>query len=110
MSSPVDQVKQKVNAMLDKYPVIDEPIKKLAAQTGVDKAFIALGALLIPVLIVFTIGAGEFVMYSNYVMTLRLLFFSPSFRFIVTLLDSFTLPINQSKQLKVRIRTMIHNG
>ena len=68
MASPVDQVKQKVNEMLAKYPVVDEPLNKLSAKIGVEKAFIAIGALIIPLLIVFTIGTGEFIMYVFFIL------------------------------------------
>jgi len=54
-------VKEKVNAVLDKYAVINDPLKKVAAKTGVDKAFIAIAiAVGVPFVLYFFLTASTF--------------------------------------------------
>lgn len=57
----MDVVKEKVNSILVKYPAIDEPLKKVADKAGVDKAFVAIGAVAIPALFILMFGVGEFI-------------------------------------------------
>jgi len=54
-------VQEKVNSLLAKYPVVDDPLKKLSAKIGVDKSFVAIAAALLPLLFIFMLGTGEFV-------------------------------------------------
>lgn len=56
----VEVVKEKVNGILAQYPQIDEPLKKVSEKVGVEKAFIAIGALLLPVILLFSMGSGTF--------------------------------------------------
>lgn len=59
----LDTVKTKVNEVLEKYPVVDEPLQKLSLKAGgVDKAFLALGIILIPIFAIFAMGTGDFLM------------------------------------------------
>jgi hypothetical protein len=51
-----------VNEFLDKYPVINDPLIKLSEKAKVDKAFIAIALVLLPLVIMFFLGYGEFVM------------------------------------------------
>lgn len=61
-ANAVDVVKEKVQALLAKHPKIDEPITKLSEKVGVDKAFVALGIALVPIIIILSMGIGHFVM------------------------------------------------
>jgi len=52
-------VKEKVNGILVKYPVIDEPLKTAASKIGVDKAFVAIGiCVLVPLILSFFLSFG----------------------------------------------------
>jgi len=57
----VEVVKDKVHGLLAKHPKIDEPITKIAKKAGIDKAFVALGVALVPVIILLSMGIGHFV-------------------------------------------------
>lgn len=59
----LDTVKEKVNGVLSKYPVIDEPLSKVADNLKIDKAFIVIAiAVTVPVLIYSLYTGGTFVM------------------------------------------------
>jgi len=57
----VDTVKAKVNEFLEKYPIINEPLVKLADKLKFDKAFIAIGVAVLPLFIAFFLGWGNFI-------------------------------------------------
>lgn len=58
----LDTVKEKVNGVLSKYPVIDEPLSKVADNLKIDKAFIVIAiAVTVPVLIYSLYTGGTFV-------------------------------------------------
>lgn len=60
----IDTVKEKVNGVLSKYPVIDEPLSKVADNLKIDKAFIVIAiAVTVPVLIYSLYTGGTFVMW-----------------------------------------------
>lgn len=62
-ANALDKVKEKVNGVLAKYPVIDEPLGKIAGNLKVDKAFIVIGiALAVPVLIYSVMSGGSLIM------------------------------------------------
>jgi hypothetical protein len=63
MAEHIETVKTKVNELLAKYPIVDEPLRKLSAKAGgVDKAFLAIGSLCVPLVIIFAMGTGNFLM------------------------------------------------
>jgi len=59
-SNVIDVVKNKINSILSKYPQFDEPLSRLAGSIGVDKPILALGIVLVPLLIIFVVGVGHF--------------------------------------------------
>jgi hypothetical protein len=62
-NNALDKVKEKVNSVLSKYPVIDEPLTKVAGNLKIDKAFIVIGiALAVPMLIYSVYTGGSLVM------------------------------------------------
>lgn len=62
-NNALETVKEKVNGVLAKYPVIDEPLSKVAGNLKIDKAFIVLGiAVAIPILIYSLMNGGTLVM------------------------------------------------
>lgn len=65
-SNAVDVVKEKVNGILSKYPAIDEPLGKLAAKAKIDKAFVAIGIAVVVLLLLFTLGSGDLLMYEQF--------------------------------------------
>ncbi len=58
----LEVVKDKVKGVLAKYPVIDEPLTKLAEKAKVDKVFIAFGIALVPILLFCYLGSAHFIM------------------------------------------------
>ena len=58
----IEVVKGKVNEFLTSYPVINDPLTKFSAKIKVEKAYLAIGIALIPILILFMIGSGAFIM------------------------------------------------
>jgi hypothetical protein len=61
-SNAAEMVKEKVNAVLDKYPVINDPLKQVSLKVGVDKAFIAIAiVVLVPMVLYFFLSAGTLV-------------------------------------------------
>jgi hypothetical protein len=62
-SNMVEVVKEKVNGILAKYPVIDQPLVKMASKVGVDKAFVAIGiCVLVPLSLSFFLSFGTLFM------------------------------------------------
>ena len=53
-------IKGKIDEILAKFPVVDEPLKKLSAKVKVEKAYLTLGLLLIPLLSILLLGSGYF--------------------------------------------------
>lgn len=56
----LDQVKEKVNGFLSQYPQIDKPITDLSQKVGFEKAFVAIGIVLVPILLFFALSSGDF--------------------------------------------------
>ena len=61
-TNALDVVKDKVNGILAKYPVIDEPLKKLSEKVKVDKVYITFAIAAVPILLILALGTGHFVM------------------------------------------------
>ena len=57
-SNAIDKVKEKVNSVLAKYPVIDEPLSKVAGNLKIDKAFIVIGIVIAVPLIIYSVYTG----------------------------------------------------
>ncbi len=53
-------VTTKVDEVLGKFPQIDAPISTLAKKVNVDKAYVALGLLVVPFLLLLAMGSGDF--------------------------------------------------
>jgi hypothetical protein len=53
--------KEKIHEGLKKFPQVDEKVEMLAAKVKVDKAFVALGLMLIPFIVLLSISSGNFV-------------------------------------------------
>ena len=53
-------VTKKVDEVLAKYPQIDSPVSTLADKVKVPKAYVALGLLLVPFLLLLSFGSGDF--------------------------------------------------
>lgn len=58
----MDVVKTKVNELLASFPLADEQAKKLSEKIGVEKAFVALGVIAIPFIIMLSMGSGNFLL------------------------------------------------
>lgn len=54
-------VKAKVNEFLARYPAIDGPVSQLSQKVGVEKPFIAIGIVLVPFVLLLSLGSGDFV-------------------------------------------------
>jgi receptor expression-enhancing protein 5/6 len=50
-----------VNGFLGKFPQVDQPLSQLSEKIKVDKAFIAVGIALVPILLSVVLGFGHFV-------------------------------------------------
>ena len=62
-SNVIEVVKEKVNGVLAKYPVIDEPLTKLATNLKTEKAFIVIGIVLaVPILLFSFLSGGSLLM------------------------------------------------
>ena len=61
-NNALDVVEEQINSYLSQYPVIDEPLTKLAGQVKVKKAILAGGIILIPILILLALGTANFIM------------------------------------------------
>ena len=62
-SNAIEIVKEKVNGVLAKYPVIDEPLTKVATNLKVEKAFLVIGAIIaVPVLLFSLLSGGTLIM------------------------------------------------
>lgn len=62
-SNAIETVKEKVNGVLGKYPVIDEPLTKVANNLKIDKAFIVIGiAVSVPILLYSLLSGGTLIM------------------------------------------------
>jgi hypothetical protein len=44
------------------YPAVDRPLTSISQKVGVEKAYIALTFAVIPLLIIFVMGSGHFIM------------------------------------------------
>lgn len=49
-------------AFVGQYPTIDKPLTSVSQKTGVGKAYVAVTFAVIPLLIVFLMGSGNFIM------------------------------------------------
>lgn len=59
----LEVVKEKINGVLVKYPVVDEPLTKLSEKVKVDKAFIVLAIATVPLLLCLALGNAHVLMY-----------------------------------------------
>jgi hypothetical protein len=65
MAATIDMIKEKINGVLAKYPVIDEPLAKVATNLKTEKAYIVIGILLaVPVIIFSLVSGGSLLMYD----------------------------------------------
>ena len=55
----LEAMKDKIDSFLVLYPVIDEPLKKVAASIKVEKAYIFTAACALPVLLMYFVGIGH---------------------------------------------------
>ena len=70
--SVLDKVKEKIDAFLVKYPKVDDALKEVSAKLGVEKLYIALGIVALPfVLILFSLGSGDFFVYVFLMLTIN---------------------------------------
>lgn len=58
----LEVVKEKINGVLVKYPVVDEPLTKLSEKVKVDKAFIVLAIAAVPLLLCLALGNAHVLM------------------------------------------------
>ncbi len=58
----LEVVKEKINGVLAKYPVIDEPLTKLSEKVKVEKPFIALAIAAVPLLLCLAFGNAHVLM------------------------------------------------
>lgn len=56
----VEVIKEKIDSVLLKYPVIDEPLTQLSEKCKVEKAYLAAGIGAAPLLILLFFGVGHF--------------------------------------------------
>ncbi len=56
----VENVKVKVNELLEKVPAVDEQVAKLAKKFNTEKAYIVLGAAAVLLLLLLSLGSGDF--------------------------------------------------
>mmetsp|Transcript_14523 Transcript_14523/g.19910 ORF Transcript_14523/g.19910 Transcript_14523/m.19910 type:complete len:172 (+) Transcript_14523:52-567(+) len=58
----VEFIKDKINSVIEKYPAVDDQLKNATKMLGgkVDKAFVAIGSLVIPLFVIFIFGVGHF--------------------------------------------------
>jgi hypothetical protein len=67
MAATIDMIKEKINGVLAKYPVIDEPLAKVATNLKTEKAYIVIGILLaVPVIIFSLVSGGSLLMYDDF--------------------------------------------
>lgn len=59
-SNAIDVIKEKIDSVLAKYPVVNDPLTELSSKVKVEKAFLAVGIAAVPILILLFCGAGGF--------------------------------------------------
>ncbi|RYY87457.1 hypothetical protein EON63_03960 [archaeon] len=58
----VENVKGKINEFLARYPQIDGPITQVSDKVKVEKAFVVMGLLAVPLVLLMLWGNGDFAM------------------------------------------------
>ena len=53
---------EKIVTFVAQYPAVDRPLTSISQKVGVEKAYIALTFAAIPLLIIFLMGSGDFIM------------------------------------------------
>ena len=61
-SNALEVVKEKVNGILEKYPVINQPLTNLSEKVKVDKVYLTLAIAAVPILLILALGTGHFIM------------------------------------------------
>jgi receptor expression-enhancing protein 5/6 len=61
MSFNLESVKSAVTTFVEKYPVVNGPLTTVAEKAKIEKPYVVLLAALIPILLVFMMGAGEII-------------------------------------------------
>jgi hypothetical protein len=56
----LENVKVKVTELVEKVPMVDEQLTKLSRKLKTDKAYIAMGGIGISLLLLLTLGSGNF--------------------------------------------------
>ena len=62
MTEQIEVVKKHINEFLHKYPDVEVQVEKAAAKIGIDKAFVVIGAVAVPVLALLSFGSTELLM------------------------------------------------
>ena len=58
----VENVKGKINEFLAKYPQIDGPVSQVSDKIKVEKPFVVIGILAVPMILLLIWGNGDFAM------------------------------------------------